>query len=88
MLSQWTGSLPGRLQLIAFVDAGEVRFAHDPWFTGSNSASRSAYGAGLVWDGPNGFVARASYARKLGDAPATSAPDRSGRFWFQVTKLF
>ncbi|HMJ93470.1 MAG TPA: ShlB/FhaC/HecB family hemolysin secretion/activation protein [Allosphingosinicella sp.] len=88
MLSQWTGNLPGRLQLIAFVDAGEVRFAHDPWFTGSNHASRSGYGAGLVWAGPRGFVARASYARKLGDAPATSAPDRSGRFWFQVTKLF
>jgi hemolysin activation/secretion protein len=87
-LSQWTGKLPGRLQLIAFVDAGEVRFAHDPWFAGSNSASRSAYGAGLVWEGPQGFVARASYARKLGDAPATSAPDRSGRFWFQLTKLF
>jgi hemolysin activation/secretion protein len=88
LLSRWTGSLPGRLQLIAFVDAGEVRFAHDPWFAGSNSASRSAYGAGLVWDGPNGLVARASYARKLGDAPATSAPDRSGRFWLQVTNLF
>ncbi|HEY5721825.1 MAG TPA: ShlB/FhaC/HecB family hemolysin secretion/activation protein [Allosphingosinicella sp.] len=87
-LSQWTGSLPGRLQLIAFVDAGEVRFAHDPWFAGSNSASRSAYGAGLVWEGPQGMVARASYARKLGDAPATSAPDRGGRFWFQLTKLF
>jgi hemolysin activation/secretion protein len=88
MLSQWTGSLPGRLQLIAFVDAGEVRFAHAPWFTGSNHASRSAYGAGLVWAGPAGLVARASYARKLGDSPATSAPDRNGRFWFQVTKLF
>jgi hemolysin activation/secretion protein len=88
MLSQWTGTLPGRLQLIAFVDTGEVRFAHDPWFTGSNHASRSAYGAGLVWAGPQGFVARASYARKLGDAPATSAPDRNGRFWFQITKLF
>jgi len=88
MLSRWTGKLPGRLQLIAFVDAGEVRFAHEPWFAGPNHASRSAYGAGLVWAGPQGFVARASYARKLGDAPATSAPDRSGRFWFQITKLF
>jgi hemolysin activation/secretion protein len=88
LLSQWTGKLPGRLQLITFIDAGEIRFAHDPWFTGSNHASRSGYGAGLVWAGPHGFTARASYARKLGDAPATSAPDKDGRFWFQITKLF
>jgi hemolysin activation/secretion protein len=87
-LSQWTGKLPGRLQLIGFVDTGEVHFAHNPWFAGSNSARRSGAGGGLVWAGPGGVVLRASYAAKLGHQPATSAPDKPGRFWFQITKIF
>lgn len=88
MLSQWTGSRPGRFQLIGFVDVGEVRYAHEPWFTGSNHTTRSGIGAGLTWAGPQGFVARTSYATRLGNQPVTSGPDKSGRFWFQVTKLF
>jgi hemolysin activation/secretion protein len=88
LLSRWTGALPGRLQLIGFVDIGEVRFAHDPWFTGSNRATRSGIGAGLTWAGPGGLVLRASYATKLGHARAISGPDKPGRFWFQITKLF
>jgi hemolysin activation/secretion protein len=88
MLSQWTGALPGRLQLIGFADAGEVRYAHHPWFAGSNHAARSGIGAGLTWAGPDGLVVRTSYAARLGHKPATSAPDRPGRFWFQITKMF
>lgn len=88
MLDRWTGKLPGQLQLAAFVDVGEVRYAHDPWFAGSNHAHRSGYGAGLTWAGPGNILLKASYARKLGSAAATSAPDRNGRFWFQIVKLF
>ena len=80
--------LPGQLQAIAFVDVGAVRYAKNPWFTGSNSAHRSGYGAGLIWTAPNDFIVKATYARKLGSQDATSAPDRDGRFWFQVAKLF
>lgn len=80
--------LPGQLQAIAFVDAGAVRYAKNPWFSGSNSAHRSGYGAGLIWAAPNDFIVKATYARKLGSQEATSAPDRDGRFWFQVAKLF
>ena len=80
--------VPGQFQLIGFVDAGEVRFAHDPWFTGRNHARRSGYGAGVNWSGFDGWVAKATYARKLGSQDATSAPDKSGRFWFQLAKLF
>lgn len=87
-LERMMKSLPGDLLLFAFVDVGEVDFAKDPWFAGSNHARRSAYGAGLSWAAPAGFFVRATYARKLGDAVATSAPDRSGRFWFQVAKTF
>lgn len=88
MLGSQAGNLPGQLQAIAFIDVGQVDYANEPWFTGSNSAHRSGVGGGLNWFGPGNFIAKASYAHKLGDAAATSAPDRSGRFWFQIVKLF
>lgn len=82
------GERVGQFELIGFVETGEVRFAQDPWFTGSNHAVRSGYGAGLNWYGPAGFIVKGSYARKLGTRPATSAPDRDGRVWVQLAKLF
>lgn len=88
MLGGEATTLPGRFELTGFVETGGVRYAQDPWFAGSNSAHRSGYGVGLNWAGPQGLLIRTSYARKLGTGPATSAPDRSGRFWFQVVKLF
>lgn len=88
LLPEFGGGVPGRVQLIGFVDVGAVKFAHDPWFAGTNHAHRSGYGAGLRWAIPNNLVVSASYARKLGSADATSAPDRGGRFWFQIAKLF
>jgi hemolysin activation/secretion protein len=81
-------TLPGEFELAAFIDTGEVRYAQDPWFAGSNHARRSGYGVGLNWFGPEGFRIRTAYARKIGSQPATSAPDRDGRFWFQIVKLF
>jgi hemolysin activation/secretion protein len=80
--------VPGGVELIAFIDVGTVRYAEDPWFTGPNVAHRSGYGVGVNWAAPNDFIVKVSYARKLGDEEATSAPDRDGRFWFQVAKLF
>ncbi|MES3154297.1 ShlB/FhaC/HecB family hemolysin secretion/activation protein [Sphingomonas faeni] len=80
--------VPGSLQLFGFVDVGEVDYVKHPYFTGSNHAKRSAYGGGLSWAGPYGIAAKATYARKLGDEDATSAPDKSGRAWFQLSKTF
>lgn len=88
MLGGQPGRLPGRFELIGFVDTGEVSYAHDPWFAGSNHAHRTGYGAGVNWSGPQGLLIRASYARKWGTGPASSAPDTAGRFWFQVVKQF
>ena len=87
-LDEWTRSLPGRFELIGFVDTGEVNFAHDPWFPGSNHARRSGVGVGVNWSGPDDLFIRASYARRLGDQIATSGPDEEGRAWFQIVKLF
>ena len=43
---------------------------------------------GVNWALPGNFVARAYYARKIGNDIATSAPDKSGRFWIQLVKYF
>ncbi|HEX8568751.1 MAG TPA: ShlB/FhaC/HecB family hemolysin secretion/activation protein [Caulobacteraceae bacterium] len=88
MLRRWASTLPGELQLIGFVDAGEVAYSADPWSSGSNHAHRSGAGAGFAWAGPHGLTLKASYARKLGDAQATSAPDEDGRAWFHISKSF
>ena len=87
-LDQWTATLPGRFQLIGFVDAGEIDFAHDPWFAGPNHARRSGAGVGLTWSGPDDLIVRVSYARRLGDQMSTSGPDERGRAWFQIVQLF
>lgn len=88
LLPDFSDAMPGRLQLVGFIDVGAVTLAKDPWFPGSNSAHRKGYGAGIIWSNPNNFLITASYARKLGNQPATSAPDRSGRIWLQFVKLF
>lgn len=88
MLDQWTQSLPGQFQLVAFVDGGEVDFAHDPWFPGSNHARRSGGGIGINWFGPDDLIIRASYAHRFNDQISTSGPDEKGRAWFQIVKLF
>jgi len=88
LLNRRDQGLPGQFQLIGFVDAGKVQFAQDRWFPGSNHAVLSGVGAGLTWFGPYDFIVRASYARKLSDAKFTSQPDKDGRAWFQISKLF
>lgn len=80
--------IPGRLQLFGFVDAGAVKYAKNPWFTGPDTAHRSGIGAGVAWAAPNGLLLKASYAHKLGRQKVSSDRDRDGRFWFQMTKLF
>jgi len=80
--------VPGQFQVIGFVDVGQVDYAHTPWFTGSNSAHRSGIGGGLSWAGPERILISGTYATRLGDNPVTSQPDRAGRFWFQIVKLF
>ena len=87
-LDQFVPQRAGHFQLFAFIDAGAVDYAKDAWFAGSNHAKRSAYGGGVSWAAPEGFFLKGTYARKLGSADATSAPDRSGRFWFQISKTF
>lgn len=88
MLDSLAGSLPGRLQLIGFVDYGEVDYAHNPWLTGANGTHLSGIGGGLAWFAPDNLILRGSYATRLGNQRVMSQPDRSGQAWFQIVKLF
>jgi hemolysin activation/secretion protein len=80
--------VPGRMQLLAFVDSGHVTMNHSPWVAGDNHRTLSGAGVGVNWGDPGNFLVRAYYAHKLGSESATSAPDRSGRFWVQLVKYF
>ncbi|HEY8571480.1 ShlB/FhaC/HecB family hemolysin secretion/activation protein [Phenylobacterium sp.] len=84
----WAGRFPGQLQLVGFVDAGSVTINKDPWAPGDNTRSLSAAGVGLTWADQHNLLVKISYAHRLGDEPAFSAHDRSGRVWVQVSKLF
>ena len=88
LLPPLSDRMPGRVQLVAFVDAGSVRTNKDPWTVGDNRRTLSGAGVGAVWSDPGNFMLRAYYARKLGNERATSSPDKSGRFWIQGVKYF
>jgi hemolysin activation/secretion protein len=88
MLPKFSQQMPGQMQLIAFVDSGTVKASKNPWTGGSDSRTLSGAGVGLNWTDPGNFSVRTYYARKLGNEPATSAPDASGRFWIQAVKYF
>ena len=88
LLPNFSDRMAGRVQLVAFVDAGSVRINKTPWTVGDNRRTLSGAGVGAVWSDPGNFMLRAYYARKLGSEMAISAPDKSGRFWIQGVKYF
>jgi hemolysin activation/secretion protein len=81
-------SQQGQMHLIGFVDSGTVTRNKNPWMAGDNRTTLSGAGVGLSWADNNNFVVRSYYAHKLGNAMATSAPDKGGRFWIQAVKYF
>jgi hemolysin activation/secretion protein len=87
-LARWSQWTRGHMQAVAFVDHGDVTINKSPWSAGPNSRSLSAAGVGLTWSNDQGFLAKVSYAAKLGSGRALSAPDRSGRVWVQISQLF
>jgi hemolysin activation/secretion protein len=88
LLPAFSPSQRGQVQLLGFVDSGTVKRDKTPWTSGPNSRTLSGAGVGLVWAEAGNFMVRAYYARKLGSEMATSAPDKSGRFWIQAVKYF
>lgn len=87
-LPKLSEQMPGQLELVGFIDTGSVTLNKNPWTIGDNRRTLSGAGIGLNWSAYNNFVVRTSYARKIGSGSATSAPDKSGRFWIQAVKYF
>ena len=87
LLPQMNG-LPGRLQLAGFYDYGRVRLNHEPWLPGINTLSRSGAGASLTWAQNGNFLARASYAFRLGPQATSYSPGSTGQFRFEFIKFF
>jgi hemolysin activation/secretion protein len=81
-------ALPGQLQLVGFADTGTVKLNRNQWSAGDNRRTLSGAGVGVTWTGANALLVKAYYAHKLGNAAATSAPDKAGRFWLQAIKYF
>jgi hemolysin activation/secretion protein len=88
LLPRFPENLPGQVHLIGFVDHGSVTVNKKPWAAGQNHRTLNAAGVGLTWSETDNFMVRAYYARKIGGETATSAPDKSGRFWIQAVKYF
>jgi hemolysin activation/secretion protein len=88
LLPNFAPQMPGRVELIGFVDTGSVTINRNPWNAGPNHRTLSGAGVGFNWFETNNFMLRAYYAFKLGSEAATSAPDKSGRFWIQGVKFF
>jgi hemolysin activation/secretion protein len=88
LLPKFSELISGKMQLIGFADTGTVKTNKNPWLAEQNSRTLSGAGIGLNWTGTNNFVLKTFYAWKLGSETATSAPDKTGRFWIQGVKYF
>jgi len=88
MLPPAPAPLPGRLQLIGFVDTGSAATNHDPWFPGPNRETVSGAGVGANWVAPSNFLVRVTYAHTLGDAVGVPGAVSGGRVWVQLVKFF
>jgi len=80
--------LPGRLQLAAFYDYGQVRLNKDPWLAGDNSLSRDGAGGSVTWAENGDFLVRASYAVQLGPDATSYDPASHDQVRFELIKFF
>jgi hemolysin activation/secretion protein len=87
-LPAFAPGLPGQMELIGFVETATITNNRNRWADGENRRTLSGTGVGLNWSDYDNFAVKVAYARKLGNAEATSAPDKSGRFWVQLVKYF
>ncbi len=89
-LPKFTERLPGQMHLVGFVDAGGVTIDKNPLpaSTAPNHRNLSAAGFGATWVDYSNFSLSAYWAFKLGNAVATSAPDKGSRIWLQGVKYF
>jgi hemolysin activation/secretion protein len=80
--------LPGRVQLIGFVDTASGVINRFPWAPGPNHETLSGAGVGAIWAAANNFTVRVTYAHSLGEAEGLPGPATSSEVWVQLVKLF
>lgn len=80
--------VPGRLQLAGFYDYGRVRINRDAWLPGINTLTRSGAGGSLTWAQNDNFLARVSYAFRLGPQATSYSSGSAGQFRFEFIKFF
>lgn len=78
----------GDLQLFGFIDTGSIKAYKNPWSSDTNHRQLSGTGVGVNWTTNDKFLLRLTYAHKLGNEAATSAPDADQRVWLQAIKYF
>jgi hemolysin activation/secretion protein len=77
-----------RPELLAFFDGGRINTNQNPFLPDANSNHLFGAGVGLNLFLRDGFRIRASWAWKIGQQPAQSAPDSSSRGWIRVGRDF
>ena len=80
--------IPGRMQLLAFVDAGSVKINEEPFVSGPNRRQLGSAGLGGNWFPDRSFQIRLVVAQKLGGERALSDTDRPIRGWLQMIFQF
>jgi hemolysin activation/secretion protein len=86
ILSQAWG---GQWQAAVFVDSSQVTVNKNVWVTGTNSATLSGAGVGLIWEGSDHWSAKAYFAKPTGLAPALVGTNRpSSQTWVEIGKGF
>ena len=78
------GSPYVRPELLAFFDGGRINTNQNPFLPDTNSYRLFGAGVGLNLLLRDGFRIRGSWAWKVGERPAQSAPDSSSRGWIQL----
>jgi hemolysin activation/secretion protein len=77
-----------RPELLAFFDGGRINTNQNPFLPDANSNRLLGAGVGLNLFLRDDFRIRASWAWKVGERPAQTAPDSSSRGWIQLGKDF
>jgi hemolysin activation/secretion protein len=76
------------LILSGFIDSGMVQTNAQSFIQGDNQRRLSGAGVGVSFAMPNRLELRVMYAYKLGNEPARSDTDRSGRLWGMLALTF
>jgi hemolysin activation/secretion protein len=80
--------LPGIMNLVGFIDTGEVKINEQPFAPVANRRRLSGGGVGLNWEKSNDFSMRLNVAHRIGNETATAGADRLVWAWLQLIKYF